>query len=252
MNNYDIRTKPYDLLVELFHAKDKGETTRGLMTSKQINNLSFELLLFYLMFVFVYLNDKEVKKINPIIGRITNYLDIQIRTEKLNIIYNINRIQLSYQSLVSYKKTDTFSKLYDGIVKLPKSIKIHKYYIDFLVFLNNFIILNNRISSSIRTTPKIKDIKKKIREIFSIIVDFTHESHRGNYIHIEEEILNFIKYKLYELMKIFNSYHLESPLQCLEQTKCTDIIFVDSLQQKERQHTKNFENDINKIFANKK
>ena len=47
----DIRTKPYDLLVELVKAKNKGEIKKGLMTEMQINNLSFELLLFYLMFI---------------------------------------------------------------------------------------------------------------------------------------------------------------------------------------------------------
>jgi len=223
MNN-DIRTKPYDLLVDLVEAKDKGELAPGLMTSSQLNNLSFELLLFYLMFILAYLNNTEIKKINRMLFQITNYLH-SINQHS----YNINRIKLSCQAYNSYKNIDTFKSLYKSINKIPGSIKIHKYFIDFIVFLNNFIITNNRLTSSIRTSAKTKDIKMKIRELFSIIVNYTYQSHKGTHIEIDEEILDIIKYKLFTLIKIFDKYKLDSPLQCLEETKCTDLISLEKL-----------------------
>jgi hypothetical protein len=251
MNNYDIRTKPYDLLVELVKAKNKGEIKKGLMTEMQINNLSFELLLFYLMFIIGYLNSNEISKnigdINLLIRRMDSNLIEKQTDKKIIQKYDVNMIKLLYQAHASYTNIDTFEKLKNRIITLPESIKIHKYYINFLIFLNNFIILNNSIRTSVRTPPEIIEIKNKIKEIFSIIVHFTYESQKGTHIHIEKEILFRIKYIIIELIKKFNQYKLISPIQCLEQKKCTDIIFLNSLEQ----HIKNFEK-AKKIYLYKK
>lgn len=247
----DIRTKPYDLLVELVKAKNKGEIKKGLMTEMQINNLSFELLLFYLMFIIGYLNSDEIRKnigdINLLIRNMETNLIEKQTDKKIMQNYDPNMIKLLYQAHASYTNIDTFEKLKNRIITLPDSIKIHKYYINFLIFLNNFIILNNSIRPSVRTPPQIMQIKNKIKEIFNIIVHFTYESQKGTHIHIEREILFIIKYKIIELIKVFNQYKLKSPIQCLEQTKCTDIIFLDSLEQ----HIKNFEK-AKKIYLYKK
>ena len=123
------------------------------------------------------------------------------------------------------------------IIRFFNFSNVSIFVYDACAWYNNFIILNNSIRPSVRTPPQIMQIKNKIKEIFNIIVHFTYESQKGTHIHIEREILFRIKYKIIELIKVFNQYKLKSPIQCLEQTKCTDIIFLDSLEQ----HIKNFE-----------
>jgi len=62
----DYTHVPYDLMIELFlmNLYDKPLNTQ-ILSSMQFNNLSFELLLFYLMFFIAYLNIDAITGILP-------------------------------------------------------------------------------------------------------------------------------------------------------------------------------------------
>ena len=225
----DIKTKPYDLLIELVETKDTHKIRSGLLSSNQLNNLSFELLLFYLMFIIAYLNTDELKKTAYDRLKITSYLD---KINRKN--YKINKIALSYQAYQSYKNNDTFNSLYQRINKINKTIRIHKYFINFLLFLYNFIITNHSNSSSRRSLNRNSlmtnnSIKRLIAKIFDIVINFTYENSEGSFIEIDEDLLDTIKYHLFKLMLSFRKYGLTSPLQCLEENKCTDLITLESI-----------------------
>jgi len=248
----DIKTKPYDLLIELVETRDNHKIRSGLLSSSQLNNLSFELLLFYLMFIIAYLNTDELKKTTYDRFTLTSYLDkttnralekniydkykIKINYDKINPRkYNIHRIALTHQSYQSYKNNDTFNSLYEQINKINKTIKIHKYFINFLLFLYNFIITNNSVSGSRRKSSyrnslmTNNSIKRLITKIFDIVINFTYENSEGSFIEIDEDLLYTIKYHLYKLILSFRKYGLTSPLQCLEEYKCTDLITLESI-----------------------
>ncbi len=223
----DIKTKPYDLLIELFETRDKHKIRSGFLSSSQLNNLSFELLLFYLMFILAYLNTDEIKKILKDTNKITTYL------KKNNYIFKLNRVVLSHQSYHSYKNNDTFFSLYQRINNINRTIKINKYYINFLLFIYNFIITNNSMSGSRRSSYRNSlmtnnSIKKLITKIFDIVINFTYaNADDSHFIEIDEDLLDTIKYLLFKLMLNFKKYGLTSPLQCLEEFNCTDLITLD-------------------------
>ena len=169
------------------------------------------------MFIIAYLNTDELKKTANDRFTLTSYLDkttnrtlekniydkykIKINYDKINPRkYNINRITLTHQSYQSYKNNDTFISLYQ---------RINKYFINFLLFLYNFIITNNSVSGSRRKSSyrnslmTNNSIKRLITKIFDIIINFTYENYEGSFIEIDEDLLDTIKYHLFKLMLSF-------------------------------------------------
>lgn len=221
---YDkLPTIPYDIMLHLLIAKsnDVGLDKRFL-TEKQFNFLSFELLLFYLMFTIAYLNYNENNKIIKEREEYIQNLDPTIR-KNLTIFEEIYIIA-GLQAYRSYYAGRDFQDLFDLINRLNAPVKIHKMFINFLSFLYLYIIENNSIKSSKYSNVEIKKLKRIIRKIFNVLVNYTMESKQlPDYIVISKHILEILKQDLYNALIILNKNGIFTPFDCIEKYKCTKI-----------------------------
>ena len=239
-SHLDFTHIPYDLMSELFlmNLYDKPLNTK-ILSSLQFNNLSFELLLFYLMFFIAYLNIDAITGILPSKIKYIKFLYKKTQKIDLNLTLYLNLI---FQSYISYKEDNEFLNLFGMINNITHPILIHKTYLNFLLYLNNFIITNNSITSSIKTDANIKKFKRIIRDIFDRLINYTYESDEtgfNDYIVIDTDVLAYLKKKLLEVNVMLQRLGIKSPMQCIEQTKCTDLMTIETYLPQHIKHLKN-------------
>jgi len=151
-------------------------------------------------------------------------------------------LNLIFQSYISYKEDNEFLNLFGMINNITHPILIHKTYLNFLLYLNNFIITNNSITSSIKTDANIKKFKRIIRDIFDRLINYTYESDEtgfNDYIVIDTDVLAYLKKKLLEVNVMLQRLGIKSPMQCIEQTKCTDLMTIETYLPQHIKHLKN-------------
>lgn len=216
-------TIPYDIMLHLLIAKSNdANLERDFLTEKQFNYLSFELLLFYLMFTIAYLNLNEN---NKIIKERAEYINSLSPTIRRNLTpTGIITITAALQAYRSYYAGRDFQDLFDLINRLKAPVKIHKMFINFLSFLYLYIIENNSIKSSNYPNVEIRKLKRIIRKIFNVLVNYTMESKDfKEYIVISKSILPILKQDLYSAIVILNKNGIVTPFDCIEKSKCTKI-----------------------------
>lgn len=216
-------TIPYDIMIHLLILKSNNVSlNRRFLTATTFNNLSFELLLFYLMFTLAYLNYNENAKI---IKEREQYIQSLDTTIKRNLTpYGRIVINTALQAYRAYYAGRDFQDLFDLISNLRAPVKIHVMFINFLAYLYVYIIENNSIKSSRIANVEIKNLKRIIRKIFNVLVNYTMESKQfPEYIIINKDILQILKIDLSKALNILIRNNINTPFDCIEKSICTKI-----------------------------
>jgi len=214
---------PYNIMIHLLinRSHENADIDRNFLSDEQLNNLSFELLLFYLMFTIAYLNINENAKI-------IKEREAYIKTlPKEHIPRTVPAFLVTTTALQAYRAYNAgrdFEDLFNLIANLKAPVKIHVMFISFLNLLYLYIIENNSIKSYKYPNADIKNLKRIIRKIFYVLINYTYEStFLKGYMILSKEVLEILKQDLNKALIILNRNNILTPFDCIEKSKCTKI-----------------------------